>query len=213
MFRKKEKKYRMFSWDDISLEQYGQIMAARTLSEDDEEFLLRIISICYKMSFNDLLNTDYKEVQKMAFGVKFINDAPVGGIMPRKLNLGGRKYFVQTDMVNITTAQYIDFQSLAPNCEEHMPEFLSIIIIPQGHKYNDGYNLIEVQEDIKKYLSVKEALSIANFFIALFFKSIKGAVRQFKKMKGLAWKSLTEEQKEQFNKVEELLDGLTAYMQ
>ena len=49
---------------------------------------------------------------------------------------------------------------------------LSIFLIPQGHKYNDGYDMDEVMDDLL-CLSIPDALGVCNFFTQRCLKSIE----------------------------------------
>ena len=68
-------------------------------------------------------------------------------------------------MEDMTTAQFIDFNSLINDLDERLPEILSIFLVPKGHKYNDGYDKNTVVKDIAERLMVTEALGMASFFI------------------------------------------------
>lgn len=213
IFKKKEKVRKDFTWDDISVTQYQEIIEAQKIAKDDDELALMLVAICYKLSMEEVYDKDYRTVMEMAKGVRFVNRPPVPGAVPSTLTLGGHKYTVTKDFTKLTTAQYIDFQQLAEHPEEHMAEFLSVIIIPKGQTYANGYDIKEVRKDIEEHLSVKEALSISSFFIYWFRRCIKSAVKKFRRMKKQILTQLTPEQRKQFDEVEELLVGLTAYMQ
>ena len=72
------------------------------------------------------------------------------------------------------TAQYIDFQSFhQAGFEDHFVEILSCLLIPKGMKYNQDYDIIEVQDAIRKYLNVHDAASLYAFFIFSYRESIK----------------------------------------
>ena len=71
-----------------------------------------------------------------------------------------------TDMRKVITAQYIDFQSFhQAGFEDHFVEILSCLLVPKGKKYNQDYDIIEVQDAIRKDLNVHDAASLYAFFI------------------------------------------------
>ena len=78
------------------------------------------------------------------------------------------------DMRKVITAQYIDFQSFhQAGFEEHFVEILSCLLVPKGKKYNQDYDIIEVQDAIRRDLNVHDAASLYAFFIFSCRESIK----------------------------------------
>ena len=79
--------------------------------------------------------------------------------------VGGFVLVPVTDMREVTAAQYIDFQTFAPDADAHLVELLSVSLVPEGMTYNDGYDLADVQAAIREHLSVQDALAlVADFF-------------------------------------------------
>ena len=68
----------------------------------------------------------------------------------------------------------MDFQHLCDDPLHHLPELVSVFLIPEGHKYNTGYDIIELQDDIRNTLCVADASSLLAFFLRKFNASIKG---------------------------------------
>ena len=69
------------------------------------------------------------------------------------------------DFKKITTAQYIDFQTMTKkDGGPDIVEVLSCMMVPQGHKYCDGYEPGEVQAAIRDGMSVEDAISLYSFF-------------------------------------------------
>ena len=103
------------------------------------------------------------------------------------------------DMRKISTAQYIDFQSFhQAGFEEHFVEILSCILIPKGRKYNQDYDIIEVQDAIRRDLNVHDGASIYAFFMFSCRESIKDiltfSLQETKKIKDKAKKEKIQEQ-------------------
>lgn len=69
------------------------------------------------------------------------------------------------DFKKITTAQYIDFQTLSKrDGGPAIVEVLSCLMIPEGRKYCDGYDPADVQTAIRDNMSVEDAISLYSFF-------------------------------------------------
>ena len=74
-----------------------------------------------------------------------------------------------TDFRKINTAQYIDFQTFSKDFPHTLPQLLSVFLVPEGMAYNDGYDVLFVQEQVKK-IPLADALGLAAFFFARFVR-------------------------------------------
>lgn len=88
----------------------------------------------------------------------------------------------QTDLRKITAAQYIDFKTFAPEGDARLVELLSVILIPEGCAYNDGYDIAQVQDAIREHLSVEQAVSLAAFFLTRFAELIRSTRTSLNRM-------------------------------
>lgn len=77
------------------------------------------------------------------------------------------------DFRKINTAQYIDFQTFSKGGEDKIVEILSTLLVPKGKKYNQGYDVLQLQQDLRENLSVADALTLFAFFFAKFQSLIK----------------------------------------
>jgi hypothetical protein len=57
-----------------------------------------------------------------------------------------------------------------------MVEFLSVILVPKGHRYNEGYDILDVQKAIREGLSVTDGATIVGFFLTWCERSIKDSL-------------------------------------
>ena len=71
------------------------------------------------------------------------------------------------DFTQITVAQMMDFSVLSTDPVENIEKLLAIFLIPKGKKYNDGYDLLEVQKAILK-MSFNELSPLLAFFLKWF---------------------------------------------
>ena len=73
-------------------------------------------------------------------------------------------------------------------------EFLSVILVPKGHRYNEGYDILEVQKAIREEMSVSDGVSLAGFFLTWCSKSIKDSLNYSRRMaEGIKDKTKREE--------------------
>ena len=92
--------------------------------------------------------------------------------MAKSYRLGDLVLVPTQDLTKITAAQYIDFQTLSQEGEEKTVELCSVFLIPKGHKYADGYDIADVQDAIRRHLSVQDVVTLAAFFLRKYAESI-----------------------------------------
>ena len=149
------------SWKQLSLQQFIDLMSIQAGEKDAEERSRKIIMCMYGV---DPLEIPYTEYLAMVHGINEFFDKPitkykVAGNAKYKIN--GTVYTLDIAPASFTTAQYIDFTNF--NRQQELAGMLSVVLIPEGHQYNDGYNMAKVKEDIGD-MPVDEALGIVNFF-------------------------------------------------
>ena len=81
--------------------------------------------------------------------------------------LNGRKYDSNINLTMIKTNQFIDFTTYTREKDVRYEKLLSVFMVPNGHKYNDGYNMKEVQDDILQ-MSIADVQSLAFFMMEQF---------------------------------------------
>lgn len=195
------------NWGDLTIRQYEEITKA--YEENDDDLIYKLIAIVKGISYDEVLEKPWNEVEKWAADIKFLAQKPKSRMARKEYVINGKEYETSFDMTSITTAQYIDFQMTAPQSEERIAEFLSIILIPKGKTYNKGYNIQEVQEDIYNYFKIEDAMGLSAFFLHLFQKSIRYAERRLRKMlRKIRRMELTEEQTKAIGTIEEVLQSL-----
>lgn len=82
-------------------------------------------------------------------------------------------YKVYKKMNQLSIAQFIDLQ-MSINRVETNPEYmLSVFIVPEGHKYNDGYDADEHVKWIRNNVAIAYSNYIINFFLKWYLKSMR----------------------------------------
>ena len=171
------------NYNRLTLGQYMEIQEiSNNESLEDIDKQVQILSVLTGMAGEEILHLpihEYKElVAKSAFlKPGNINFHPVA----KKYILGGFELIPCRDFRKIETCQYIDFQTYAPDLDHHLVEFLSVILVPNGHRYNEGYDILEVQKAIREEMSVSDGISLAGFFLTWCRKSIVASLRYSKK--------------------------------
>jgi hypothetical protein len=162
------------SWSELPVGKLEEIRAVNKAIDDEDTKILTIAGILADKTYNEMLYLPLSETQSLIANTAFLYEEPKPKKISSVYSLNGTEYKIMKKINDITTAQFIDYQSIATESSDRISEFLSIFFIPIGCKYNDGnYDREKVVDDISSYLSAEEALGIANFFIKRFVRSTK----------------------------------------
>lgn len=165
------------SYRELPIGDYQDILALckdESLEELDRQ--VKILSILTKMDEDTLLNLPIQEFKVLTSRMGFLEkDLPSKVTrLEKSYKIGKFELVPVTDMRKVITAQYIDFQSFhQAGFENHFVEILSCLLVPKGKKYNQDYDIIEVQDAIRRNLNVHDAASLYAFFIFSCRESIK----------------------------------------
>lgn len=161
------------SWDDMTV---GDILFMKEtdklqLATDDEKNMMvaaRLAGIDYK----DFIQLPLSEVRKYMDNTEFLFTKPVPKKARNKYVINGRTYKLFKGSEEMTVAQYIDWQAIQADGFDKRPgEMLAIVLVPEGHQYNDGYDKDQQIEDMLD-MSVTDALGVCDFFTKRLSKSI-----------------------------------------
>lgn len=200
------------SYKELTINKYQEIR--EILQEDGGELNIQagIIATLTGMSIDDVLNLTLSRYNEYAQKTAFLMSKPkLDGHIPSKLNINGRECVITKDIKKLTAAQYIDYQTLTgmQEQEKYLANILACFIVPQGCKYNDGYDNGEIIKWIGENLSIVDGLNICFFFRKKYMSSIKFTITYLElTMKRLARKEKDPEIQE---KMKELNKMLTEY--
>lgn len=165
------------NYRELPIGDYQDILALckdESLEELDRQ--VKILSILTKMDEDTLLNLPIQDFKVLTSRMGFLEkDLPTKVTrLEKSYKIGKFELVPVTDMRKVITAQYIDFQSFhQAGFEDHFVEILSCLLVPKGKKYNQDYDIIEVQDAIRRNLNVHDAASLYAFFIFSCRESIK----------------------------------------
>ena len=146
-----------------------------SLEEIDRQ--VKILSILSDMPEDEILHLPIPKYKEMVVASRFLEDVDKSRHKAARLYIVGDWQLVPTlDYRKMETAQYVDFQTFAPMVETHMAELLSCLLVPVGCRYNEGYDILEVQQALKDNLSVTDALSLSAFFLTRYRGLIKDSL-------------------------------------
>lgn len=177
------------TWKDITIEKYDKILALQQQDLNETDLVVATLAILEGTTVKAIENQPYALLLLKAKNLRFLNDKPLASLVKRVYELNGKRYVPTLNPALLTTAQYIDFQVRATEAPEDLAGLLSIILIPEGKKYNEDYLPDEVREDIYKYLPIEDGMGLSAFFFTLWKKSTRRLLRQSKRQyRRLKWK-------------------------
>lgn len=197
------------SYNKLTLAAWEKIAALdnRTFEEDIDR-QVAVLSILDGRSEAELLKLPLPEyialVPKADFLFKEPKPSTIASRGLRRLKLDDTVLVPTTDLRKITTAQYIDFQTLLQQ-KADIAQLLSCFLVPEGKEYCDGYDIGEIHTLLAETLTVPDALSLRAFFLRKFSDSMRNILTSSQLMTALAPRKA---RKEMRRKIREMRDSL-----
>lgn len=111
--------------------------------------------------------TKYHKLVEKFYNDYFTDFSHVEPKIKDKYTAGDMVLVPMLDFTQITVAQMMDFSVLSTDPIENIEKLLAIFLIPKGKKYNDGYDLMQVQKAILG-MSFNEVSPLLAFFLKWF---------------------------------------------
>lgn len=166
------------NYTSLTVGKYEALLRARADHEGDtNELNLHVLSILSDMTVDELLDLKVPEFRAMMDRAGFLCTAPRPSEVARQYRFGDLTLVPVTDIRKMTAAQYIDFQNFSNAGEGRQAELLSCFLVPKGMKYNDGYDILEVQQAIRDFMPVTAALGLLAFFLRRLHRSTINTLR------------------------------------
>lgn len=200
------------NYNRLTLGQYMEIQEiSKNESLEDIDKQVQILSVLTGVAEEEILHLPIHEYKELVVKAEFLNPENLKNIslhqVAKKYLVGGFELVPTRDFRKLETGQYLDFQTYAPDLDRYMVEFLSVILVPKGHRYNEGYDILEVQQAIRDEMSVADGVSLAGFFLTWCRKSISDSLNYSKQMAmGIKDKTRREEILKRIEEQEKLLE-------
>ena len=162
-------------WNDVSLNQFLKMKEIVQI-EDETDRMLSLMELFFG---ENVVNLPGAEFNKKAKELSFLSTEVPDNHIVKSATINGRKYKIDALLGHISTAQYVDFNNYAKE-EGNTDKMLAVFFVPEGHKYNDGYDMLQVIQDMGD-LPIDIAMSECFFFRRQFSKFIKIFQHSFNK--------------------------------
>ena len=150
------------------------------MREDAEDArLVGLVAALAGMPRDAVLDEPLADFTEQVSRASFVLEYPRAAAVRKEYELRGRKYKATLRREDITAGQFIDWQELAKRegAEDSWAEFLSVILVPVGHRYGEGYDIGEVQEAIRAELCILDAVALRAFFLVASGPSLTSSLR------------------------------------
>lgn len=150
---------------------------------------VRILALLSGMTEEQVLNMPLADYQKAVVASSFLHrEYEPTGRVASSYKVGGYDLRPFQDWTKMTAAQFIDYQTYSgKGTESHIVEIVSVVLVPAGKKYGDGYDVADVQRAVRDNLCVSDVLDIIAFFFsqyaAFLMDSLTSLKRQAERMK------------------------------
>ena len=198
------------TWNDITLRKWNQIDSIyKKEYSDDIEQTADIISVLFDIENPmDLTPQEFsKYVEQLSFLSKPIPEKK----LCNSYTINGTLYNFKGNIYEISMGALMDWRKYSTEENINYAQCLSVFLIPDGHKYDDGYDMDKTIADIES-LPIADVLKLFNFFRAALQLSMDILLNYFNKL--LKKTKLTKEQKEtiksKIKEAQEILD-LTSF--
>ena len=155
----------------ITIEKHKQIQRLLTDGMEDMQAVQAELLAIYADTDTDTIMsyplTKYHKLLEKFYNDYFTDFSKAEPAIKDKYTAGDMVLVPMLDFTQITVAQMMDFSVLSTDPIENIEKLLAIFLLPKGKKYNDGYDLLEVQKAILK-MSFNELSPLLAFFLKWF---------------------------------------------
>ena len=207
----KKKEKNPFDWENITIEKYYKIKdILDDETDDDITKNVKLVAVMLNKDEDEVWNMDMAEASEYISRLQFLNKFELPKNPNMKIKLPSYDLVVIKDLTKINVAQYVDFQNFVKMpMRESMEKILSIFLIPEGCSYNTGYDILDLQKEIRENLSFRVAEGLLSFFIEKYGRSLIHSLvycrRQVKKTKD---KEMMENLEKTEKEIQQKLDSL-----
>lgn len=169
--------------------------ASQDESMDELAKQVRILALLSGTTDDEILNMPIADYQRAVVASDFLQrEYQPSGRCASSYKVGGYDLRPFADWTKMTAAQFIDYQTYAgKGTEPHIVEIVSVVLVPAGKKYGDGYDVADVQRAIRDNLSVADVLDIVAFFFSQYAAFLKDSLTYLKR-RALRMKDGTEKE-------------------
>ena len=173
-------------WEDLTFNEVLQIQQIISADINETYRASNIIAILSGKDVDEIESLPIHQFVKLVPEIEFLKEPPKKTTHKDSYVINGRNYTLHANITDITTAQYVDYQAFMKEENPDLCKITSVFLVPEGHKYNDGYKLEEVWSDVgsMKYVDVDAIAFFLRKQFALYTLSLADSLeKKLKKQK------------------------------
>lgn len=160
-------------WYGVTLEKFGRIRAILgDTARSAEDRQVALAALLQGVSEERLLGMPLSEAGAAFAAAAALGEAPRRAKVRKTYLVAGWELRV-TEARELSVAQWVDFQTYGRDMEGHLADVLSVVLVPKGKKYNEGYDMEKLKSDLLGHMSVPDALAVCFFFRARYLRSMR----------------------------------------
>lgn len=153
-------------WEEVSLKQYDELVDYIATPETDSiTNSVKIYGILSDEKNTDkILSMPVTELEKELDKIRFIAEPYKVRTPEESYVIDGKEYEVDLNIKHLTAAAFIDYQNFIKDLKNNLKFIYLCFLKPKGCKYNEGYDVMEVAEELYDKIPVTIVLDIFGFF-------------------------------------------------
>lgn len=168
------------NWKDISITEYKRLceIDEREFDSDLEKQIARAAIVLGKDE-KELYDLSVSEMKNILFQTEWLYEPFKFDLKWHKktIKIGDIDCKVFQSIEELSVAQYLDFQNFWDERDKYQGNVMACFFVPEGKKYNEGYDVREFAEEIENTLSIEEWNAFAFFLLKNWLVSIRCSVR------------------------------------
>ncbi len=212
MSKKDKEQLKFKDWSNITLSEFDEIQEI-IANNDETTATIKLLALLSGESEDYFWDKPLNDFTQYSKHLQFLNDYKIKDRLPnfKTVKINGKKYRV-TDLADMTTGQFFDFQNTIKNSNGKfdIATILSLFLVPDGSKYSDNsYDIAELRDIIYNNFTFDEAQNLMGFSMAKYIKYLLPS----KGYLATVVKKMTKEQREEMvMKVDEIIASLQETM-
>ena len=156
-----------FSWTYLTAAQYWDIYDILNSGNPDLNKQVQLVSLISGLEESQIWELPIEEATDLINQLSFLEDFKLlDNFKPKSIKVGNLELKLIQDISKLTYAQYVDFQNyIQEPLRTNYYKVLSVFMVPKGSKYNEGYDLLDIQALIRENLTWQQVQSLLAFFL------------------------------------------------
>lgn len=150
------------TWEELTFNEVLQIQQIISADINDTYKASNILAVLAGVGVDVIEDLPIHKFSSLLPNIEFLHNDPPKCNHQDTYDINGHKYCLSANITDITTAQYIDYQSYMKEENPDLCKITSVFLIPDGHKYNDGYDIEQVWKDVGDMLYI-DVMALAFF--------------------------------------------------